>query len=342
MLARSTTLVHPNGAELQTPLLVSSFSSKGFRFRKRGNKEYTESFEFLKMTADALTESVLLSAYDLKHFYNVKELRKIRLFPRFTFVDSGGYETSDGFDSSEAYKHPIKKRKWTIVDYKKILNSWPEYYPSIIVSYDHGEERRISLSAQIKRASELFSRYPQSLHDFLIKPEKKGELLNVDQILNSASKLKSFKIIGFTEKELGDSLIERMFNIKKIRESFDKIDIKAPIHIFGNLDPLTTVLYFISGAEIFDGLTWLRFSFHNGKSLYDQNMDAIKGRINQTDSLNKKTSLWENVVYMGNLQSEMRAFLKQVSDDGNSNNAFDNFRFYSDKIKEAAKNLYSK
>lgn len=52
MLARSTILKHPNGLELQTPLLVSSFSSKGFRFIKRKNKFESEAIELLKQAAE--------------------------------------------------------------------------------------------------------------------------------------------------------------------------------------------------------------------------------------------------------------------------------------------------
>lgn len=342
MLARSQKIQHPNGELLETPLLISSFSSKGFRFRarKKGN-EISESFEFLKMTAEALTETVLISAYDLKHFYRVEELRKIKLFPKFIFVDSGGYETSEGFDTSEAYKYPVKIKDWTLEDYELILNKWPKYYPGIIVSYDHGVEKRISLDTQIKRARMLFDKYPQFLHDFLIKPERKGAFIDLNVVLQKIEELRSFHIIGLTEKELGDSIIERMSNIRKIREALDHQDIKAPIHIFGNLDPLTTNLYFISGAEIFDGLTWLRFAFHAGSPIYDQNMDAIKCCINQSDSFNKKMSLFQNVIYMGNLQSEMHTFVKNMK-EGKPDIAYGSFKFYSEQVKNAATVLYSK
>jgi hypothetical protein len=33
----------------------------------------------------------------------------------------------------------------------------------------------------------------------------------------------------------------------------DEAGVKSPIHVFGALDPLTVCLYFVAGAEVFDG-----------------------------------------------------------------------------------------
>ena len=74
MLARSTVLSHPSGAEIRTPLLVPSFSSKGFGFisKKRSNKrkpakQKSEAGPLFALAEEQLTDAVLLSAYDLYH-----------------------------------------------------------------------------------------------------------------------------------------------------------------------------------------------------------------------------------------------------------------------------------
>jgi hypothetical protein len=342
MLARSSTLIHPSGQKLQTPLLVSSFSSKGFKFIHRKGKERSEAYEYLKMTSDALTDSVLISAYDIKYYYpSINKFRSEGFFPQFVFVDSGGYETLDDFDFSEAYKYPVKINAWDLESYEEILFKWPKFYDGIFVSYDHGSERRLSFSKQVKRAEKLFNKFPNQLHDFLIKPDRKGIKLDIDNIVKNVQLLSTFNIIGIAEKEIGESLIDRLLSVKRIREALDSAGISAPLHLFGNLDPVTSIMYFLAGIEIFDGLTWLRFTFYKGKAIYDQNMAAIRRRIESNDTLYKKMSLVENVLYLKNLQSEMRSFLRKIK-EGNKAEAFKCFSFYSNEIENAFTILNSK
>ena len=55
-----------------------------------------------------------------------------------------------------------------------------------------------------------------------------------------------------------------MKNIAQIRRALDGVGLDTPLHVFGSLDTVTTPMYFMAGADIFDGLTWLRFAFYNG------------------------------------------------------------------------------
>lgn len=341
MQARSTKLIHPSGAAIQTPLLISSFSSKGFRFAKNGRRTSSEAYDLIKTTADGIAEAALLSAYDIHHYYpDVKKLRDINFSPELTFIDSGGYETLEDFDFSEAYKYAGKIKPWNNKMYEDVLNAWPAYFPAAFVTYDHGAEKKLNFSKQIARAEKIASKYPNQLIDFLIKPERKNTPLNIDGIIENISSLSKFHIIGLTEKELGDTILQRMNNIKRIREALNGYQINAPIHIFGNLDPMTSVLYFLSGAEIFDGLTWLRFSFYQGLSAYDQSIHAIKERLGEKDVLNKKLSLYDNLIYMTKLKQQMRTFLKEYH-SGKGDASFKVFEFNTGIIKTAFKTLYS-
>src|SRR5258706_4513248 len=65
---------------IRTPLVVPSFSSKGF----------PEVIKILETLEEKITECVLVSAYDC-HYQKVP--RNIQ-FPEFVFLDSGGYECS--------------------------------------------------------------------------------------------------------------------------------------------------------------------------------------------------------------------------------------------------------
>jgi hypothetical protein len=75
-------------------------------------------------------------------------------------------------------------------------------------------------------------------------------------------------VLGVTEKELGATVFACMKNIAQLRLEMEKKSLEIPIHIFGSLDPITSPLYYLSGADIFDGLSWLRYSFGNGELHY--------------------------------------------------------------------------
>lgn len=311
MLQRCSKIKHPGGDILETPLLVPSFSSKGFRYKKVGRKITSEVTGFLKSTSQTLTESVLFSAYDIhKGFIPRLTTKGISCFPQFTFIDSGGYETSEGYDLSEVFKYPVSAdKKWNIKQYQKVLKNWPQArFPSIMISYDHGQDKPRKINRQISTAKTFFNPYKDFLHDFLIKPSEKNELLDIQEIISNVSLLSGFDIIGLTEKELGNSISERVKNIVLIRTALDKVDNPAPLHIFGSLDPITSVVYFLAGAEIFDGLTWLRFGYQNGQAVYQHNYSALKHGIQETDIVSRDLSFAHNLVYLRSLQSEMKRF----------------------------------
>jgi hypothetical protein len=340
MEARINRLKHPSGIVLETPLLISSFSSKGFKFLKKiksGKKirQQSEVGELIKSTAEAITECALVSAFDINYYLGSEEnlIRKYNLLPKILFIDSGGYETIEDYDFSEVYKYPINSKKWSSEMHSTVLEKF-ESIPSVFVSYDNGQDRRISLKSQIERAKKLFDRFPMQMNDFLIKPgNKKDHLLNIDEIVENISLLKRFNIIGMTEKELGDSTAERMRNIKEVRLALDKVGSSSPIHIFGNLDPLISVLYFISGAEIFDGLTWLRFAFYEGMTLYKSNVDIFAGRQNEKDHLNNKMVMMQNLIYLRSLTQQMKSFVKTYN-EGKRDEAYNCFSYVGDRVKQ--------
>jgi hypothetical protein len=56
MLARSTKLQHPLGVNFETPLLIPSFSSKGFGVSKSGESEIRQIFA---VASEYLTDTML-------------------------------------------------------------------------------------------------------------------------------------------------------------------------------------------------------------------------------------------------------------------------------------------
>jgi hypothetical protein len=303
VLARSSRLKHPSGSIVRTPLLVPSFSSKGFGHGPGGGSGVGHIWTIAQ---EFLTDCMLLSAYDLLR-QNIEMPQSA--VTELVIVDSGGYETSPTHDLSTVYLDPVEDVDWPEESVISVYDAWPAHVPAILVSHDHHKVRR-SLVAQVEAATQLFARYPSQLHCFLIKPETHDQrYVQVDKVRAAAHSLGNFAIIGATEKELGSSVLKRMESIAAIRLALDDAEIAVPIHVFGSLDPLTTILYFISGAEIFDGLTWLRFGFHGNVAVYSQNFGTLLVGIDRRDDHVKATMMRHNLSYLIDLRNRMLKFL---------------------------------
>ncbi len=306
MNQRTSLLKHPLGVEISTPLLVPSYSSKGFAIHD-GKSELCNTMIFAK---EFIYESQLLSAYDIyyKHMLDDMELNSTQL----TIIDSGGYETSNNFDLSETRKYDRTKKDWSQKLLNTVLDKWTELYPAIIVSYDD-VELKVSLEQQIENAVKFFEPRNQFLSDFLIKPfDRDSNFIDINETLKHVQHFSQFDIIGITEKELGDSLFQRMKNIFVLRKELDKYKINSPIHIFGALDPLSVILYFLMGAEVFDGLSWLKYDYYNCCASYINNSNVLKSYDNAllTDSEVRIQTIKYNIYQLESLKKILIDFTK--------------------------------
>jgi hypothetical protein len=302
---RTSIIEHPSDFKLKTPLLVPSFSSKGFALDENEKSELCKIMSFSK---EFIYESQLVSAFDIYygHIQGIPELNRTKV----TFIDSGGYETSNNYDLSETRKYDRKRKNWNESLYNEVLKEWSELNPAIIVSFDD-IEKRIPLEEQINNANEFFNGKSQFLTNFLIKPsDVDHNFINLDNIFKLINNLRNFDIIGITEKELGDSMFNRLRNIYLLRKNLDKASIYAPIHIFGALDPLSVILYFIMGAEIFDGLSWLKYDYNNAIATYLNNSAIIKNSNNLflKDSEIRLNVIKDNIYNLESLKEILLSF----------------------------------
>ena len=145
----------------------------------------------------------------------------------------------------------------------------------------------------------------------LLKPETKTEK-TLEETIKSAvanvAELESFDIVGVTEKELGQTMLDRMSQITMLRLAMNEAGVKTPLHIFGALDPLSVCLYYIAGAEIFDGLTWLRYGYHDGLCIYTHNLRVVKYGLYMPDDLVRSRTLTENYYALQSLQHRLLEF----------------------------------
>jgi hypothetical protein len=243
---------------VEGPLVVPSYSSKALA-RISVDTAVDE-------TADFIVSPILVSAYDIRH-HGVDPARfRVPLI----IVDSGGYETlvdEEGRRRGGNADHAMFD--WSAHLYAETLQSIETEIPLVVVSYD-----RVDLPVDEQIDAALAARLPEMGSAFLLKP-RRGEALSIESIRDHARKLAGFDIVGVTEKEAGATLMDRLSFVVRLRALFDECGVGKPIHVFGALDPLMTPLFFLAGADIVDGLTWLRFDFSDEGARYLQSRAAI-------------------------------------------------------------------
>jgi hypothetical protein len=345
MIARRYRLTHPHAGDVDLPLLVPAFSSKGFPFIRRGKSNKTSTYSGL---ANALIEfpgysrvSVLVSAFDIYHRHFVPpEGKDEEVFEslrncRVVFVDSGGYELASEFDSTEVKSFQYKpKIGFGSGEYEQVLNVLKK--PSrklhcVIANFDH-RTKGLRLHEQIQRARTLFVRYPDFMSDFIIKPfSRTGKIIDFGEFKKSDfANLKGFGIIGVTEKELGSKLADRVKNIALLRKGLTEAGIGAPIHVWGGLDPIISPLYFFAGAEIFDGVSWLRYAYKDGVAINRESNSVLEAKIGISASadLSRRLTCIDNLQTLDGLSVALQQW---VDFDG------ENFDMFHANVKERLK-----
>ncbi len=101
------------------------------------------------------------------------------------------------------------------------------------------------------------------LFHFSLKNTPINEIDTVIQIIQENQQ--TIDVIGFPQRELGPNIIQACEFIKKLRHKLDEYNIYKPIHIFGCSDPKSIILFVLSGADLFDGLGWIKYAFCNEK-----------------------------------------------------------------------------
>ena len=305
MLCRTSRLTHPaSGVSLETPLLVPSFSSKAFGFTHGGEPEVRR---VLDAAQEFITRTCLVSAYDV-HYGYVPEPPELKVTVDLMFLDSGGYEVSDDRDLSAVQKPVHRPEKWDAAKLRTMWDRWPDGLPVVLVSYDHSNHWR-SVSEQLRDAKQAALARPGHLHSFLLKPETPEERClepALRALQSQGGALADFQLLGVTEKELGNSPLERMVRIACLRRALDDASVHIPIHVFGALDPLSVSLYFAAGAEVFDGLTWSRYAYSSGQCVYVHNNATVAYGLEVDDDEAHVRTIRDNLRYLDQLERSLR------------------------------------
>jgi hypothetical protein len=287
--------------DASTPLIIPSFSSRGF----------PEIKSIYEVTKDYISDISLISAYDIHYKFQNVDIYASHII----FIDSGGYETKlikslINSDDVYALRDNFKIVDWSRELHQIVLDDLQPLSQLVLISYDDSENYESTLR-QIEIAKSFFQKYPNYASNFLCKPEtSESPLINFDSLFEHTHHLASFSILGITEKELGTSILERCCNLLKIRSILNKQGIQIPIHVLGCLDPILIISYFFCGADIFDGLAWLRYALLEGLTLYQSTAALMQADWHYTDlELNQLYSI-NNLQSLSSLSHAMHRFCR--------------------------------
>lgn len=225
-----------------TPLLVPSFSSRGF-------PDVASIIEALRVD---ISGACLLSAFDIAQGHVPEAFEELA---DMILVDSGLYETSPIADAVDCFQPDPIRAAWTRDHYHSFLKSAAVRVANtnaLVVSFDS----YAPLEKQIEDAHADFALAPSAARDFLLKPGLLGQVYVCSEVVGA--NLNGFEVIGVTERELGRSAIDRCRALLDLRAVIDAAGGTIPIHVFGSITPAAVTAYFLCGADIFDGLNWLR------------------------------------------------------------------------------------
>ncbi len=255
MLTRTLDITFEGFIAASTPLLIPSFSSRA-AIPLRLNAT-------IEIMSDIITDVSLISAYDI--YYSEKPFPKIES-QNLIFIDSGGYECTIDNNLTDIGFYKPSPNEWDIQKYIEVINAFSTPVPLVLISYDHPQQR-CSIDEQIRLAECLFAGRDDVLKELLLKSVDHHPI-DIGQISQNIESLHEFDLLGVTEKELGETLLTRMKNIAHLRLEMEKRGLEIPIQVFGGLDPIASPLYYLSGADILDGLSWLRYSYGEGELHY--------------------------------------------------------------------------
>lgn len=276
-----------------TPLLVPSFSSRGF----------SDIGDLFEEVSPDLRRSCLLSAFDLESGAITVDLSKAA---DLVLIDSGVYETKAHTVAADGHTSVPAATAWTRDMYRAFLPRIPATSNALLVSFDHYGP----VQEQLERAHTDFALAPSAARDFLLKPRARDFRIDATDVVTAGTSLDHVDVLGVTEKELGDSLLERCSTLHRLRDALSATGRDLPIHVFGAITPGPVLAYFMCGADIFDGLNWLRYQYGPQGLGYVQDAALVEGDPSRPDAQVVVDAARANIRFLHRLQDSMARFTR--------------------------------
>jgi hypothetical protein len=212
--------------------------------------------------------------------------------PRLLIVDSGCYEQRDA-------------SMWSLNAHDQLIADLPEssLMNIALVNFD----LQSPYDDQIASAQNQLGGQEGRIKVCLLKPPEGRREHDLDALSATLRKARWADVIGVAEKDLGDTLGDRIRGVTRIRDLMDAALFEdTPLHLFGSLDPVLSPLYFVAGADIFDGLTWLRYAYHNGVGSYSDAVSIIDGDLSRQTEVRRWQQCRKNLEVLRTVQENMR------------------------------------
>lgn len=243
-------------AEAGYPTMVYSYSSRA----------HTDLQAIYADTYDCNPRPVV-SLYDARHHVDVAAVEGASSHRPVRFLDSGMFEV--GITNEPwVLAGPPGTRRWTRDDY--VATARAVARPGdMLVSFD----TRDPIAEQVRAGcASLDEAAPVGVgRDLLIHVEEAAPAAVAEEVAQVASGVDA---LGVTEKEIGLPWFVGAAYLRDLRRELGRrLDRYLPIHVFGCLDPRTVPLLFLAGADVFDGLAWLRYYFRDGHAFYQREFE---------------------------------------------------------------------
>lgn len=256
----------------------------------------------------------LISLYDIHHYLQMGSDTAMddntpnadATLPRrsgLRFLDSGTYETTLLPIAPGDPEGPEGHLPWSRDLYLETagMHGCPG---DVLVSYDDPTK---TLTEQIVEGWSAFAHVttPGIRRSLLVHPNGAAPATLADIVARHAADL---DILGITEKDISPPWFLAAAYLRDLRAALDvALGRYVPLHIFGCFDPQTIPFYFFSGADVFDGLAWMRCYFRDGHAYYVKEYEYAATEAELLDPEVATRSLLEhNVEEMERLRADLR------------------------------------
>jgi len=213
----------------------------------------------------------LISAYDIARTAGdektvIRELLRNAMLDKKVLLDSGYYESSS--------KNDIE---WNEKDYWEVIKTFDFSFAFSFDNRENIEEK--STGDLVKEVIENWKRDVDETGKANIIPIVHGYspedfTVIVPEVVQAINPV----MIAMPERELGEGIIKTARTIFNIRKNLHEIGSTCPIHLLGTGNPISILIYTISGANSYDGLEWCQMiiDYNNGLPIHMKFFDLFQ------------------------------------------------------------------
>ena len=200
-------------------------------------------------------------------------------------LDSGNYESFWKADET-----------WTADRFHGITASWPH---QLCFCFDNQRPPACPASTVEEVVARVVEDQKHSAGTVL--PIVHGNSSTLPEISYGVAQQLYPLMLAVPERALGDGIINRIRNVRRIRDRLDTLNQYCPLHLLGTGNPVSIAAYALAGADSFDGLEWCQtvVDHSSGMLSHFQHFDFVR---DQTKWGSESSLPFTQTVLMHNLE----------------------------------------